>query len=86
MKKLMTQILAFCQLYEREKSSTLLTDCHNVPEYLSVLKAMNDITLKDLGIPDKKLEEYFEGDTLVACEVVENPLLSIGFYVMPANT
>ena len=86
MKKLVSKVLEFCQLYEREKSVAILTDCHNVPEYISIVKALNDITLKDLGLPEKKLEEYFQGDTMLACQIVESSSLAIGFYIMPAGT
>ncbi len=82
----MSKVLDFCQVYEREKSATVLTDCHKVPEYIEVVKALNDITLKDLGVADNALEEYFQGDTMYACEIIENPLLSIGFFIMPAET
>lgn len=86
MKKLMSKVLDFCQFYEQEKSSTVLSDCHKVPDYIDVVKALNDLTLKDLGISDKALEEYFQGDMMYACEVIENPLLSMGFFIMPAET
>ena len=86
MKNLMSKVLEFCERYEREKSTTLLSDCHNIPEYIEVVEALNKITTKDLGISDEKLEEYFQGDTMIACEVIENPLLSLGFFVMPAET
>lgn len=82
----MSKVLDFCQRYEREKSETLLTDCHKFPEYLDIVKALNDITMKDLGVSDQALEEYFKGDTMIACEIIENPLLAIGFFIMPADT
>lgn len=86
MKNLMSKMLEFCQLYEKERTSTFLSECHNLPEYISIVKALNDVNLKDLGLSEEKLEEYFQGDTVIACEVLENSLLSIGFYVMPAET
>ena len=86
MKNLMSKVLDFCQVFEREKSVAMLSECHKVPEYIEVVKALNDMSMKDLGVSEKALEEIFQGDTMVACEVIENPLLSIGFFIMPADT
>lgn len=82
---LLQKAIVFAKLYEEKQDLSLLVNCEQVPEYKEILKILNKFTLKDLCLDDKSVEESFIPDHISAATIVESPMLSIGYFFIPAG-
>jgi len=82
---LLQKVLIFSQLYETQQDLSLLTDCENVPQYKDILKALNRLTIKDLLLNEKTMQESFIPGCITAATIIESPKLSIGYFFIPAG-
>jgi len=82
---LLQKTLIFAKLYEDKQDLSLLSDCENVPEYKEILKILNKLTLKDLRLDEKEIQESFIPGSISAATIVESPMMSIGYFFIPAG-
>lgn len=84
-RQLLHKVLVFSKLYEEKQDLSLLVDCENVPEYKEVLKALNKFTLKDLMLDEKTIAESFVPGCITATTIIEAPMISMGYFFIPAG-
>jgi len=82
---LLQKALAFAQLYDETKDMSLLTNCESVPQYKDMLRVFQKFTLKDLLLEDSTIKDSFAPDTICAATAVESPLISVGYFFIPAG-
>jgi len=84
-RQLLQKVLVFSKLYEEKQDLSLLTNCENVPEYKEVLKTLNKFTLKDLKLDEKTIAESFIPGCVTAATIIESPMISLGYFFIPAG-
>lgn len=82
---LLQKVLVFSQLFETQQDLSLLTDCENVPQYKDILKVLNRLTINDLSLDEKTIQESSIPDCITAATIIESPKLSIGYFFIPAG-
>lgn len=82
---LLQKAILFAKLYEEKKDLSLLVNCEQVPEYKEILKVLSKFTLKDLCLDDKSVAESFVPNHISAVTLVESPMMSIGYFFLPAG-
>ena len=82
---LLQKALTFAQLYDETKDPSLLTNCESVPQYKDLLRTFQKFTLKDLLLEDLAIKESFIPGTIPAATVVEDSMISVGYFFIPAG-
>ncbi len=82
---LLQKALTFAQLYDETKDSSLLTNCESVPQYKDLLRTFQKFTLKDLLLEESVIKESFIPGTISAATAVEDAMISVGYFFIPAG-
>lgn len=84
-RNLLEKSVIFSKLYEENPDPSLLINCESVPQYKDILRALNKLTLKDLYLDEKTIQQSIIRGFISAATIVETTTISIGYFFLPAG-
>jgi len=82
---LLQKTLLFAKLYQEKQDLSILTDCEKVPEYKEVLKVLYKFSIENLCLSPEEIKECFVPGCISAATLIESPMISIGYFFIPAG-
>ena len=84
-KTLIERIVHFLSKIDVEANPEILNKCHEIPEYQDIFALLDQMKLSDIGLNKDDLSSYFKPETIVASNLIETSLISIGFFCLPSG-